>query len=57
MQLQLPSSNINLNYSALGGFLLSLTPLSNVLLGWRGAGGLSVADVYVWILSSLTCFN
>ena len=33
--------------SALVGFLLSLTPLSNVLLGWRGSGGLGAAEVYV----------
>jgi hypothetical protein len=33
--------------SALIGFLLSLTPLSNVLLGWRGSGGLGAAEVYV----------
>ena len=52
-QTQLPSSDVNLNYSVLGGFLLSLSPLSNVLLGWRDAGGLGAADVYVWILSSL----
>jgi hypothetical protein len=26
-------------YSALIGFLLSLTPLSMDLMGWRGAGG------------------
>jgi hypothetical protein len=31
--------------SALAGFLLSLTPLSNVLLGWRGSGGLGAAEV------------
>lgn len=31
--------------SALVGFLLSLTPLSNVLMGWRGAGGLGAAEV------------
>jgi len=31
--------------SALVGFLLSLSPLSNVLLGWRGAGGLGAAEV------------
>jgi len=30
---------------ALVGFLLSLTPLSNVLLGWRGSGGLGAAEV------------
>jgi len=30
--------------SAIAGFLLSLTPLSNVLLGWRGAGGLGAAE-------------
>ncbi|EHY59749.1 Protein alcS [Exophiala dermatitidis] len=33
---------------ALVGFLLSLTPLSNVLLGWRGAGGLGAAEVGVF---------
>ena len=31
-------------YRALVGFLLSLTPLSNVLLGWRGSGGLGAAE-------------
>lgn len=30
---------------ALVGFLLSLTPLSNILMGWRGAGGLGAAEV------------
>jgi len=30
---------------ALSGFLLSLSPLSNVLLGWRGSGGLGAAEV------------
>jgi uncharacterized protein len=29
---------------AIAGFLLSLTPLSNILLGWRGAGGLGAAE-------------
>ena len=38
----LPFTNTS---SALVGFLLSLTPLSNVLLGWRGAGGLGAAEV------------
>ncbi|KIW92423.1 uncharacterized protein Z519_07407 [Cladophialophora bantiana CBS 173.52] len=33
---------------ALVGFLLSLTPLSNILLGWRGAGGLGAAEVGVY---------
>jgi len=33
---------------ALCGFLLSLTPLSNVLLGWRGAGGGGAAEVGVY---------
>jgi hypothetical protein len=28
-------------YSAVVGFILSLTPLSCSLLGWRGAGGLA----------------
>ncbi|KIX95968.1 uncharacterized protein Z520_08223 [Fonsecaea multimorphosa CBS 102226] len=27
------------------GFLLCVTPLSNVLMGWRGAGGLGAAEV------------
>lgn len=30
---------------ALAGFLLSLTPLSNVLMGWQGSGGLGAAEV------------
>jgi hypothetical protein len=34
-------------YSAIAGLLLSLTPLSNALLGWRGAGGLGAAQMYV----------
>jgi len=29
---------------ALVGFLISLSPLSNTLLGWRGAGGLGAAE-------------
>jgi len=33
---------------AIVGFLLSLTPLSNILLGWRGAGGLGAAEVGVY---------
>jgi hypothetical protein len=35
------------NFRALAGFLLALTPLSNVMLGWRGSGGLGAAEVYV----------
>lgn len=31
--------------SALVGFLLSLTPLSCDLMGWRGAGGNGAADI------------
>lgn len=30
---------------ALAGFLLSLSPLSNILLGWRGSGGLGAAEI------------
>lgn len=30
---------------ALVGFLLALTPLSNVLLGWRGSGGSGAAEI------------
>lgn len=30
---------------ALGGFLLSLSPLSNVFMGWQGAGGLGAAEI------------
>lgn len=43
-------------FSALIGFLLSLTPLSNVLLGWRGSGGLGAAEVYV-TLSLVYCMS
>lgn len=32
-------------YSALIGFLLSLTPLSWTLMGWRGAGGSGAASI------------
>lgn len=30
---------------ALVGFLLSLTPLSNILMGWQGSGGLGAATI------------
>lgn len=30
------------------GFVMSLTPLSNALLGWRGSGGLGAAEVGVY---------
>lgn len=33
---------------ALAGFLLSLTPLCNVLMGWQGSGGLGAAEVGVY---------
>jgi len=33
---------------ALAGFLLSLTPLSNVLMGWQNAGGLGAAETGVY---------
>jgi len=33
---------------ALLGFLLSLSPLSNVLLGWRGSGGTGAAETAVY---------
>jgi len=33
---------------ALCGFIMSLTPLSNVLMGWRGAGGTGAAEVGVY---------
>ncbi|EXJ56432.1 hypothetical protein A1O7_06775 [Cladophialophora yegresii CBS 114405] len=33
---------------AIVGFILSLTPLSNVLLGWQGSGGLGAAEVGVY---------
>ncbi|KAL9112027.1 MAG: hypothetical protein Q9227_003647 [Pyrenula ochraceoflavens] len=35
------------------GFLLSLSPLSNVLLGWRGSGGQGIAEVYVSVVTIL----
>ena len=37
-------SNTDNIVSALIGFLLSLTPLSCDLMGWRGAGGNGAAD-------------
>lgn len=41
-----PSSILDwLRRSALVGFLLSLTPLSCVLMGWRGAGGSGAASL------------
>ena len=33
--------------SGLAGFVISLTPLANVLLGWQGSGGDGAAEVYV----------
>jgi len=33
---------------AIVGFLLSLSPLSNILLGWHGSGGLGAAEVGVF---------
>jgi len=33
---------------AIVGFLLSLTPLSNILLGWHGSGGLGAAETGVY---------
>lgn len=35
--------------SALVGFLLSLSPLSADLMGWRGAGGNGSADIGYYI--------
>lgn len=35
--------------SALGGFLLALTPLSNILLGWRGSGVIGASDVGAYL--------
>lgn len=38
------------NYSGLGGFLLSLSPLSCFLMNWRGtATGLGAADISVYL--------
>lgn len=37
----------NYNFRALLGFLMSLTPVTNALMGWRGAGGLGAAEMYV----------
>jgi len=34
---------------ALSGFLLSLSPLSCILMGWRGAGGLGASNVGVYV--------
>ena len=33
------------NGSAIAGFLLSLSPLSCILMGWRGAGGGGASDI------------
>jgi len=33
---------------ALAGFLLSLTPLSMILMGWRGAGGSGASNIGVY---------
>lgn len=33
---------------AIAGFLLSLTPLSNILMGWQGSGGLGAAETGVY---------
>lgn len=40
--------DINSLRSALLGFLLSLTPLSCMLMGWRGASPTGAADVGVY---------
>lgn len=34
---------------AISGFILSLTPLSCTLMGWRGAGGNGAANVGVYV--------
>jgi len=34
---------------ALAGFLLSLTPLSCILMGWRGAGGSGASDIGAYL--------
>lgn len=43
----------NYNFRALIGFLMSLTPVSCALMGWRGAGGLGAAEVQVALSHSL----
>lgn len=35
--------------SGLLGFLMSLSPLSCILMGWRGAGGSGASNVGVYI--------
>lgn len=37
------------NISALGGFLLALTPLSNILLGWRHSGLFGASDIAAYL--------
>jgi hypothetical protein len=42
---------------AIGGFLLALTPLSCILMGWRGSGLLGASDIGAYYLfSSLLMF-
>ena len=36
-------------FRAVSGFLLSLTPLSCTLMGWRGAGGNGAANIGVYL--------
>jgi succinate-acetate transporter protein len=37
------------SHRAIGGFLLALTPLSCILLGWRGSGQLGASDIGAYI--------
>lgn len=46
--IQAPVTPILMDTRALGGFLLSLTPLSCDLMGWRGAGGNGAASTGVY---------
>ena len=43
------------SFSALIGFLLSLTPLSCDLMGWRGAGGNGAASTGSSIIDASNC--
>jgi hypothetical protein len=38
------------------GFVLALTPLSNMLLGWRGSGGGGAATMYVHLLLTVMLY-
>ena len=50
-----PNEHSSPRRSALGGFLLALSCLTNDLLGWRGSGGLGAAEVGVYYFFGGLC--